>query len=117
WVDKTYDEKPPPLGMAIGHAGCEFDFNPPEAPPPDRPGRPPEKTREAIDFLAERLSAGDRAQRDLGREWEGLGKARGTIFNAFKAMERDGRLVIDGTRKPKVCHLVRNSTEGQESGS
>ena len=40
WVDKTYTEKPPPLGMTIAAAGCSFDFNPPADVPILRGGRP-----------------------------------------------------------------------------
>ena len=31
-------------------------------------------------------------------------------------VEEDGRIVIDASKKPKVCHLVRNPEQGQESG-
>lgn len=114
WVDKTYTIQPPPLGMTIATAGCSFDFNPPTAPEPDKGGRPPGKVNEAIDFLTKKLTEGIAKQVELIGEWEALGEAKGTLFNAFKAMQKDGRLVIDDSAKPKVCHLVRNPDEGQE---
>jgi hypothetical protein len=117
WVDKTYLVKPPPLGMTIADAGCSFDFNPPTAPEPDKGGRPPEKLDKAIAFLTAKLTEGDRKQCELVSEWEATGGAKGTVFNAFPVMLADGRLVIDDTVKPKVCHLVRNPPRGQEAGS
>jgi hypothetical protein len=115
WVDKTYSVKPPALGMTIAAAGCGFDSSPPSAPEPSKPGRPPDKLQEAIAFLTDKLTEGDRKQCELVSEWEETGRAKGTVFNAFRAMQDDGRLVIDDTVKPKICHLVRNAPEGQES--
>ena len=114
WVDKTYTEKPPALGMTIADAGCSFDFNPPADAPIPRGGRPPEKIGKAMAFLTEALSGGDRRLIDLINEWEKAGENKGTFFNASKAMEADGRLVIDDTVKPKVCHLVKAPVNGHE---
>ena len=114
WVDKTAVVKPPPLGITMGGSGNEYDFKPPVEPEPNKGGRPPEKLGEAMLFLTERLSSGDRKQCELVSEWEGLGKAKGTIFNAFTSMTGDGRMSIDDSRKPKVCHLVKNEEDGQE---
>src|SRR5206468_3520685 len=47
WVDKTYSEKPPALGMTICAAGCRFDSNPPTAPEPNKGGRPSEERSKA----------------------------------------------------------------------
>ena len=116
-VDKTYAEKPPALGMTIGASGCDFDFNPPTAPEASKGGRPPEKLEKAAAFMAGRLADGDRRWAELIEEWMRSGEAKGTIFNAAKAMQEDGRLVIDDTVKPKVCHLVKNPENGQEPGS
>jgi hypothetical protein len=117
WVDKSYAVKPPALGMSIAAPGCSFDFNPPAAPEPSRGGRPPEKLVKAIAFLTEKLTAGDCKQRDLVQDWEKDGGSKGTIFDAFRAMQADGRIVIDDSVKPKVCHLVKNTPEGQEPDS
>ena len=117
WVDKTYAEKPSPLGMSIAESGCDFDFNPPTAPEAARGGRPPEKLGKAVAFLTERLTDGDRRWCKLIEEWVSSGEAKGTIINAAKAMQDDGRLVIDGTVKPKACHLVKDPEIGQEPGS
>jgi hypothetical protein len=117
WVDKSYTIKPPPLGMTIRDAGCSFDANPPSAPEAPKGGRPPEKLDKAIAFLTEKLSEGDRKQCELVSEWEALGESKGTVFNAMRAMQADGRLIIDDAVKPKVCHLVKNPSEGQEPGS
>ena len=117
WVDKTYIVKPPPLGMTIADAGCSFDSNPPTAPDSDKGGRPPEARDKANAFLIAKLTEGDRKQCELVSEWESTGGAKGTVFDAFRAMQADGRLFIDDTVKPKVCHLVRNPPQGQEPGS
>lgn len=117
WVDKSYVEKPPPLGMTIAAPGCEFDFNPPSEPLADKGGRPPEKLGKAVAFLTEKLTERDRKYVELIKEWEASGEAKGTIFNACRAMEDDGRLVIDTTSKPKICHLVKNPENRQEPGS
>jgi hypothetical protein len=117
WVDKTYAEKPPALGMTIGAAGCDFDSKPPTAPAPASVGRPSKERDEATRFLTEKLTPGDRKQCELVSEWEALGKPTATLFNAFKAMQAYGRLVIDDGVKPKVCHLVKNPPGGQEPDS
>lgn len=109
WVDKTYAVKPPPLGMTIQGDGCDFDFNPPTDPVGAGPGRPPVKTDKAIAFVTSKLSIGDARQRDLVDEWMASGESKDPIFRAFKIMEEDGRLVIDTSAKPKVCHLVSKS--------
>jgi hypothetical protein len=114
WVDKTYTLKPPALGMTIAGYGCSFDSNPPSAPTPSTPGRPSVKCEAAIAFLTEQLSDGDRKQCELVELWLEKGEAKGTIFNAIEAMQADGRMVIDDTAKPKLCHLVRNPSGGQE---
>jgi hypothetical protein len=109
WVDKTYAVKPPPLGMTIQGDGCDFDHNPPTEPVGIGPGRPPVKTDKAIEFVVGKLSQGDERQCDLINEWQKNGGSKDPIFRAFKLMEADGRMVIDTSRKPKVCHLVSNS--------
>jgi hypothetical protein len=105
------------LRITMGAAGNEYDFAPPSEPEASKGGRPPEKLDKAVAFLVEKLAGGDRKWCELIAEWEKLGESKGTIFNASKAMEGDGRLVIDGAKKPKVCHLVKNPENGQEPGS
>ena len=114
WVDKTYLVKPPALGMTIADAGCSFDFNPPTDPEPDKGGRPPGERNKAINFLTDKLTEGDRKQCDLVSEWEATKGAKGTIFDAIRAMQDDGRLVIDDTVKPKLCHLAKAPVNGHE---
>jgi hypothetical protein len=109
WVDKSYELKPPALGMTIAGDGCTFDLNPPEAPLTGGQGRPPVKTVKAVEFITSKLSQGDARQCDLIDEWLKAGESKAPIFQAFRLMEGDGRLVIDDSRKPKVCHLVSNS--------
>lgn len=119
WVSKTYAVAPPALGVTMGIGGNEYDFTPPSEPEaPRKGGRPPEDREKAITFLVEKLSGGDRKWCELVDEWEAAEGAKGTIFNARKAMEADGRLTIDTSRKPQMAHLnPMESTpeaEGQE---
>lgn len=103
----------PPLGVTLGDAGCDFDFHPPQeaAAGKSKGGRPPEKLDKAIRFLVERLSTGDRKMCELVNEWERSGESSGTLFNAGKAMEADGRLVADVSVRPKIWHLVPAGSE------
>ena len=117
WVDKTAVVKPPPLGITMRGEGNEYDFNPPTEPEASKGGRPPEKLGKAVAFLVDKLTAGDRKWCELITEWEGIGEAKGTLFNAYRAMVDDGRMIVNESKKPKVCHLVNNSENRQEFGS
>ena len=100
----------------MGGAGNDYDFNPPSESETSKGGRPPEKLDKAVAFLVEKLTESDRKQCDLVKEWEAVGESKGTLFNAFRAMQDDGRVVIDDC-KPKVCRLVKNFEDGQQFGS
>jgi hypothetical protein len=113
WVARANFLEPPPLGVTIHEIGCDFDLDPPSDTAPSRGGRPPEKSNKAVEFLKDELSERDRKQCELVDEWVALGEAKGTLFNTIKAMQSDGSLVLDDAVKPKVCHLVKNSAEGQ----
>src|SRR5262249_47432171 len=117
WVDRANFLEPPPLGVTIHEAGCDFDDNPPNAPEPGAVGRPPVKLTNAMAFFTDELTKGDRKQCELIGAWEAKGESAGTGFNAMKAMQAEGRLVIDDSRKPKMCHLVKKPDKGQESNS
>lgn len=107
WVEKSYAQKPPALGVTIGAAGNSYDFAPPARPDQSsRGGRPPEKLDRAIAFLAERLSTGDRKGCELISEWEATGEGKATVFRARDAMVNLGRLAVDDSRKPQIWHLV-----------
>jgi hypothetical protein len=108
WVDKSAAIKPPPLGITMGNTGNEYDFCPSTAAKIDQGGRPPIKLAKAIAFITEKLREGDCKYADLISAWESSGEAKGTAFNAIKGMQSDGRLVIDDTVKPKICHLVND---------
>ena len=104
-------KEPPPLGVTLRDGGCDFDFAPPEEPARNPGGRPPEKCDKAIAFLTEKLTKGDCKACDLINEWIAGGGAKGTIFNAKRAMEEDGRLVVDDSKKPQIWHLVNPRSE------
>jgi hypothetical protein len=77
-------------------------------------GRPPEKLDKAIAFIVEKLGNGERKQCDLVNEWEANGESSGTFFNALRAMQAEGRVELDNSKKPKTARLVKNSGQGQE---
>jgi hypothetical protein len=96
----------PVMGLTIKDDGCDWDFNPPSAPAVSRPGRTPVKIDKAVEFLTSKLSQGDAKQCDLINEWLGLGESKDPFFRAVEAMEADERLVVDDSKKPKICHLI-----------
>jgi hypothetical protein len=89
WVSKTYSIVPPPLGMTIGDAGCEFDFNPPEAPEPIRrkPGPPPEKLEACKAWLSERLGPNPARVSAVRKDAE---KAEFPVATLYKAKDALG---------------------------
>ncbi len=111
WVPKSFAKKPPALGVTMSDAGNEYDFNPPTAPEPGKPGRPPEARDKAERFIREALArVNDRIGNDLAAEWEKDGGNGKTFWRAVNAMTDAGELVKDGgpgTRKQVVLHLIR----------
>jgi hypothetical protein len=115
WVDKSYDQKPPPLGMTIAEAGCSFDFAPPSAPEKDRGGRPPAEREKAVQFIRRALDEqNDRKATDLCDQFVEAGGSATTFWNARDTMVEAGELTCDG--KPKVMHLVRRDGAQTEIG-
>jgi len=106
WVEKSYGKKPPALGVTMGDGGNEYDFNPPAKLNPNQGPKAPEKLGMAIAFISKELANGDKATCDLVREWEARGGTHGTFFNARRKMVADGKLVVDDSKKPQMCHLV-----------
>ncbi len=100
-------KEPPPLGVTLRDGGCDFDSNPPSEPARNPGGRTPEKLDKAIAFLNKELDQSDRLTSELVSEWEALGEAKATFFNARKKMVEDGLVVIDDSGKRQVCHLVK----------
>ncbi len=96
-----------PLGVTLRDGGCDFDSNPPSEPVRNPGGRAPEKLDKAIAFLNKELDQGDRLTSELVGEWEALGEAKATFFNARKKMVEDGLVVIDDSGKRQICHLVK----------
>ena len=106
WVEKSFAAKPAPLGVTIGPAGNNYDFNPPAPRDPSKGGRPPTAVGKAVAFLLEKLADGDRKGCELIDEWESQGGAKGTLFNAKKSLEAEGRLVVDTSVTPQLWHIV-----------
>jgi hypothetical protein len=100
-------KEPPPLGITLRDGGCDFDSNPPSEPARNPGGRAPEKLDKAIAFLNKELEQGDRLTSELVSEWEAMGEAKATFFNARKKMVEDGLVVIDDSGKRQICHLVK----------
>jgi len=100
-------KEPPPLGVTLRDGGCDFDSNPPSESARNPGGRAPEKLDKAIAFLNKELGQGDRLTSELVSEWEALGEAKATFFNARKKMVEDGLVVVDDSGKRQICHLVK----------
>ncbi len=79
-------------------------------------GRPPEKCDRASAFLTEKLTQRDCKACDLINEWVAKGGAKGTVFNAKRALEADGRLVVEDSKKPQIwsgrCHPPSGEADG-----
>ena len=111
WVPKTFAKKPPALGVTMTDAGNDYDFDPPTAPEPGKPGRPPEARGKAERFIRDALTReNDRIGNDLAAEWESAGGSGKTFWRAVHAMVEAGELTKDGgpgTRKQVILHLIR----------
>lgn len=105
WVPKSYAPKPPALGVTMGAAGNTYDHKPPSAPPIPQLGRPPAARGKAIEFIVDELRKGDRAFPDLIGQWMSRGHGKSAIFDAKSALESEGRITVDASRKPQVLHL------------
>jgi hypothetical protein len=111
WVPKSFAKKPPALGVTMTDAGNEYDFNPPTAPEPGKPGRPPEARDKAERFIRDALARqNDRVGNDLAAEWEKAGEGSNkTFWRAVEAMVAAGELAKDGgpgMRKQVTLHLI-----------
>jgi hypothetical protein len=104
-------KEPSPLGVTIRDGGCDYDFNPPVEPARNLGGRKPDKLDEAIAFLEAKLTASDCEACRLVDEWEAAGENKGTLFNAKKKLNADGRLVVDDTARRQVWRLFKNSQQ------
>jgi hypothetical protein len=100
-------KEPAPLGVTLRDGGCDFDFDPPEEPTRNTGGRPPVKLDKAIAFLETELAAGDCKGIELIDKWLSLGEHKGTIFDARKHLQGEGRLAVDDSKKPQIWHLVK----------
>lgn len=113
WVPKSFDKKPPALGVTMTDAGNEYDLNPPTAPEPSKPGRPPEARDKAARFIRDALARGnDQIGNDLCARWVESGGNGKTFWRAVDELEAATELAKEGgpgTRKQVVLHL--NKTE------
>jgi hypothetical protein len=111
WVARTFDKRPPPLGVKMTDAGNEYDDEPPEAAPRDgRTGRPPTSRVKAEAFIVKALTEkNDQVANDLYRAWKGPKMDYKTFWRAVDALKEAERLVTDGgpgTHTQTVLHLL-----------
>jgi hypothetical protein len=108
-VPKSFAKKPPALGVTMSDGGNEYDFNPPVAPEPNRPGRPRDERDKAVAFIREELARdNDRTGNELRAAWEKAGGHEKTFWRAVDEMVAEGALTTDGgkgTGRQKVLHL------------
>lgn len=111
WVDRANFLEPPPLGVTVHDAGCDFDSSPPEDAAHAPSGRPPEKRDAVMAFIRSNLKEqNDRIGNELCEEWIGTGGKKPTFWRGVEGLEAAGELTRDGgpgTRKPTILHLTR----------
>jgi hypothetical protein len=110
WVEKTYAKKPPALGVTMTDGGNKYDFEPPPAPKPGKPGRPPEARDKAERFIRDALAVqNDRVGNETAAEYVKAKGSKTTFWRAVDAMVEAGELATDGgpgTGKQAVLHLI-----------
>jgi hypothetical protein len=110
WVSKSFAKIPPALGVTMTDGGNEYDHNPPTAPEPGRPGRPPVAKDKAERFIREALAAqNNRIGNELAAEFVKSKGSTSTFWRAVEAMDLAGELVRDGgpgTKQQVVLHLI-----------
>jgi hypothetical protein len=89
WVDKTAVMKPPALGVTMGDAGNDYDFNPPKEPDPPARGRPPAKLEECKAWLKKQLTPTPVRVVDIRRDAEQVPFATDTLYRAKDALGVD----------------------------
>ena len=110
WVEKSFAKKPPALGVTMGDAGNEYDFNPPVAPQPSKGGRPPAERAKAVTFILDALNRkNDLKATALCEEFVSGGHGKKTAFwDGRDELVTDARMVCDG--QPLVLHLTAQAT-------
>jgi AAA domain len=88
WVDKTAIVKPPALGISMGTAGNEYDFNPPKEVEliPKKRGPVPEKLEECKKWMTERLTPNPAMVKDVRRDAEQANFSPTTLYGARDAL-------------------------------
>jgi hypothetical protein len=89
WVDKSYNQKPPALGMTIAADGCTFDFEPPSEPEAGKRGPSAVKLEACKMWLAERLTPNPAPVKDIRTEAEDAGFSSTRLYLAFDALGLD----------------------------
>jgi hypothetical protein len=97
WVEKSYAQKPPPLGVTIAEFGNLYDEDPPVRPEPNKGGRPSNEKGKAERFIRDALTKENgQIGNDLCREWDGKEGSKTTFWRAVREMERAGDLTLTG---------------------
>jgi hypothetical protein len=99
----------PPLGLTILDDRIDYSETAPEVIEGSgngKPGPKPEARNKAKSFILAELAEGDRAGVDLFKKWQAEGNPERTFWGARKELIEEGKLVVDGSRKPKMWHHV-----------
>lgn len=119
WVSKSFDKKPPALGVTMGDGGNECDLNPPSAPEASKGGRPPAARGKAEEFIrADLAKANDRIGNELCAEFEKAGGSESTFWRTIKAMRDEGKLATSGgkgTGQQTILHLIQPDPEADDA--
>jgi hypothetical protein len=92
WVDKSYIQRPPALGMTIGDSGCTFDLEPP-SPPEAKPARGAAKLEACKQWLTEHLTPNPAPVKDIREEAEKSGFYAATLYIAHEQLGLDEYIV------------------------
>jgi hypothetical protein len=102
WVEKSFDVKPPALGVTIGEAGNEYDNNPPtvvddEADSPRTRGRVPRKLDACAEWLADQLGKLPVRVKDIRDAALAAGFSNSTLYKTFHKLDVV-EYVVDGRK-------------------
>jgi hypothetical protein len=88
WVDKTAVVKPPPLGITMGTAGNQYDFDPPREPDPTprKRGPIPLKLEACKKWMADRLTPNPAMVKDVRTDADAAGFSADTLYKAKDAI-------------------------------
>jgi hypothetical protein len=113
WVEKTFDQKPSPLGCTIHTDRMDYDSNAPPKAVRNAAHRPRRERADAAQFIRDELTKqNDQIGNELCKRWKGGSPE--TFWRAVNDMVAAAELATNGgpgTRQQMVLHLTQNSAK------